>query len=151
MNTSLSKALKIKNRIVKEINDLQSIISNNNSSVSGNVLSFDIRESYKELNELRSTLGELKIKINTANSGMVDKMVELSELKAHITFLKTIDTKEGKVSASRYDGAMIDKVAVFKANEIREKVKNTQKKINLIQDEIDTYNASTMIDFIYEG
>jgi hypothetical protein len=152
MNITLSKALKIKNRIAKEVKDLQTIIAQNNSYVTGNNPSFNVEDSYKELIVLRKKLGELKIKINSANAGMIEKMVEINELKSHITFLRTIDTKEGQVPASRYgDGNMIDKSVTFNAKQIKDKEKETQKKIDAIQDEIDRFNANTTIEFAHEA
>lgn len=149
-NISLSKALKIKNRIAKEIKDLQTIISQNNSSVVGNKASFDIKESYDELLTLKNKLGELKMKINIANSGIVGKMVEINELKSHIVFLRTIDTSEGMTNISRYETNLVEKTAVFDALFIRNEVKNTQTKIDSLQDEIDKYNATTTIEYNYE-
>jgi len=130
MNISLSKALKLKNRIANEIKDLQAIVNSNNSYITGNELPFDVKESYKELVNIRVKIGELKIKINSANTGIIEQMVEISELKSHISFLRGIDTKAGNVSNSRYDGTMVDKTVVFSAKEIRDKVKETQKKID---------------------
>jgi len=150
MNITLSKALKIKNRIIKEVNDLQNIVTSNNSYITGNNPSFDIKESYEELISLRKKLGELKIKINTANGGMIDKMVEISELKSHITFLRSINTDQGQVQASRYDSNVVEKDVIYTAKEIKEKEKETQKKINKIQDEIDKFNANTLIEFSHE-
>lgn len=151
MNITLSKALKIKNRIAKEIKDLQTIVTQNNSYITGNTPSFDVKASYKELIDLRKKLGELKIKINTANAGMIDKMVEISELKSHIAFLRTINTQEGQVSASRYGDTMVEKSVAYNAKDIKEKEKETQKKIDTIQDEIDKFNATTLIEFAYEA
>jgi len=150
MNISLSKALKVKNRIANEIKDLQNIVAQNNSYITGNEQPFDIKESYNELVELRVKIGELKIKINTANANIIHNMVEISELKSHITFLRSIDVQSGQVKNSRYDGTMIDKKVVFTAKDMRLKIKETQKKIDFIQDEIDHYNANTIIEFSHK-
>lgn len=150
MEVSLSKALKIKNRIIKEVSDLQNIIINNNSRIVGNVEEFDVEKSYDELNKLIDNLVDIKIKINTSNNGIISKMVQISELKSHISFLSKIDTSNGNVSNSRYDSVMVEKVSTFSASDIRSRSKAYQKNINKIQDEIDRYNATTMIEISYE-
>ena len=144
---NLAKALKFKSRIINEINDLEKTIKSNNSTVVGSNNDFDVKDLYEELNSQRELLRSLKIEIQKANMGMFDKMIKIGELKAHITFLKSINTESGKVPLSRYSQEIVEKEAVFSALDIKNKIKEAQNNINDLQDEIDDYNATTYIQF----
>ena len=65
---NIKKALKEKNRLVKEIQDLQVRVATYNSIEVGNKRPYSVRESMELLNEKSNELVELKTKIHVANA-----------------------------------------------------------------------------------
>lgn len=144
MKITLSKALKNKNKLVKDIKELQSIVVKHNSVTDEKSRDFDLNTISKELNSKVSELIVLKTKIVEANSGIYSKIVELGEMKSHITFLKSINTDHG-LTDGRYGSNPIEKFAYYKESGIRTKIQTVQGKIEGLQDSIDEYNFETFI------
>lgn len=142
----LQKALKLRKSLVGDITKLKQIIKDKNSYLVGKntKVKIDVNEVYEELLSKINQLVGLKYVINQANSEIQDKIFLLSEQKALISFWNEVSVLEGaqalgySENVKEYD-VQIDEL---KRNDI---VNELQKKVDALQDEIDTYNYTTEI------
>ncbi len=144
----IAKALKKKNKIVRELGKLLTKVQQNNSLLEGKTRSYDpeemLNESHKKLNELV----ELKTKISKANEPVQDKIYRLSELKSFIENIKNISTIEGpseSTSWGRDENKVVNytvKITTVKKDEL---VQNLEDEIEKIQEELDIHNYTTEI------
>lgn len=141
---NISKALKQKSRLVKEINQKWDIVNKQNSIISGNKRNFDISKLLEEINGLTEELVQLKTNIHLSNAPIYDKIFKMSELKNYLKSIKSLDIKEGVVE-SRYGQTTNSyevQITDLQKSEIIEKI---SKQIDDLQDELDYFNAVTDI------
>lgn len=145
----LSKALKEKKRLTGEIQRLKRLIYSKNSYIEGSKVpeKFDVKELYAQLQSKIQELVNLKIVINEANKEIQSSIYLLSEYKGLIDFFNTLNTTEGPTHDYHTDintnyCAQIDEL------EKEELIKKYQDKADRLQDQIDTYNYTTEIDWI---
>ena len=144
---NIKKALKEKNRLVKEIQDLQVRVATYNSIEVGNKRPYSVRESMERLNSLSNELVELKTKIHIANAPIYKHIFRLSELKSMITRIKNLDCNEGTVQDyySRNRETPLVKEAEISIVERDDMVKHMEGQIEEIQDILDNHNQITEI------
>jgi hypothetical protein len=144
---NIKKALKEKNRLVKEIQDLQHRVATYNSIEVGNKRPYSVKESMEKLNSLSNELVELKTKIHVANAPIYKHIFRLSELKSMITRIKNLDCNEGIVQDyySRNRETPLVKEAEISIVERDEMVKHMENQIEEIQDILDNHNQITEI------
>ena len=140
---NLTKALKHKKKLVKQIDEMYIRFSKFNSNQKDSV-GYDPEQAYNEWVRLTNDLINLKTKIHIANAGIADKIFKLGELKSMATKLRSIDTKEGIVK-DRYSDVTIEYVAYMNLFDRDTKVKELEEQIETLQEEIEAYNALTMI------
>jgi hypothetical protein len=140
---NLTKALKHKKKLVKQADDMYIRFSKFNSNQKDSV-GYDPEQAYNEWVRLTNDLINLKTKIHIANAGIADKIFKLGELKSMATKLRSIDTKEGIVK-DRYSDVTIEYVAYMNLFDRDTKVKELEEQIETLQEEIEAYNALTMI------
>jgi hypothetical protein len=142
----LYKALKLRKNLVGEITKLKQQIKEKNSYLVGslNGEKFDVNKLYEELQEKIDQLVGLKFVINEANREIQSKIYVLSEYKALIAFWNEVSVVEGSQTIGYSDNVREYKVQIDekRRNEI---VKEYQKKVDALQEEIDTYNYTTDI------
>ena len=143
----IKKALKEKNRLVKEILDLHTKVATYNSVEVGNVRPYSAKESMELLNQKSNELVELKTKIHRANDLVYQHIFRLSELKSMITRIKNLDCNEGVVN-DYY--TMKRETPTIKSSEISiverdDMVKHMEGQIEEIQDILDNHNQITEI------
>lgn len=138
MKVSLAKALKLKNRLAGRLNKVVTTINSYNSVTEGNQ-QVDIRKLDFERAELVAALVELKTAICDANRGIYKSITLLQEKKGEIEFLNSLPIRQGKEVT--YNGVVVTYVATITKSEVDERVKKLEKEIDLLQDEIDYYNA----------
>ena len=143
---TIKQALKAKNKLVAEIKEQYKIAKDYNSIEAGNKRRFDIQAALDKANALSKELVALKAKIHAANTGVYGKIFEMSELKSQIKELRAIPTVEGKTSSSRYGGSM-DSVREVEidAAQMAMMIKGIEARIEVLQDELDTHNATATI------
>jgi hypothetical protein len=144
---NIKKALKEKNRLVKEILDLHNRVATYNSVEVGNVRPYSAKESIELLNQKSNELVELKTNIHKANTPVYDKIFRLSELKSTISRLKSLDCTEG-VSTDYYSRNRENppvKTAEVSVVERDEMVKFMEGQIEELQDILDNHNQNTEI------
>lgn len=145
---NIAKALKVRNKLVGEINTLKDRMTRANSTLEGNEFKTDNTALYQEYMNKVSTLISLKAAIAKANVPVNALIYELSEAKDRIEFLKRLDTESGKVAPERYGlASIITKIVQFDAKKVQEEIEKTETLIEKIQDELDAFNAKTVIEF----
>lgn len=143
---TVKQALKLKNQLAKEIQELYGLINSNNSTIKDNPKYFKVVDMMVEVDEKIAQLTELKAKIHEANSKIYKKIFFLSELKGQAQMYARINTKEGKIS-DRYNNGGEPTILEAELNikQVGEIVKAIEAKINLLQEELDYHNATTEI------
>lgn len=148
MKISLARAFKERSRLNQRIVETLNIINDENSILEGGTRSIDVRKKYEEFHALCRKMTELKQAISRANAGIADKLVELTEQKHLLNWVKNITVMEGQ-KYDRYTSTGVKLVynTVIRKVEIIEETEAIQKRINQLQDEIDEFNARTRIEF----
>jgi DNA repair ATPase RecN len=141
---NIAKALKAKNQLINEINKLKAKVKNHNSIVKGNEQTYDISALLQQLDVKSQELVKLKVKLTQANAVVQDKIYEIGELKAMITFYREIPVKQGKVSVG-YNNELVEYEAQFKQKDKDEAIEKLEQGIIKLQDELDTFNYTTTI------
>lgn len=141
MKMKLNKALKLKNKLVEEINKAFIYLENNNSLDEGTPRAYSVKAKLEEAISKTNELVELKAKIHMANSPVWDKIFMLSELKGTVSKLKRMNTREK--AASTYSEAVVAEIGLLEKDEL---VKGLEQRIEEIQEELDIHNHATMID-----
>lgn len=144
----LTKALKLKNKLVKRANDAYAKLKEFNSVVQGTEIPYPASDSMKEWKDATNELIKLKAKIHVANAPIYEKIYRMSELKAFVTKMKQVDTKHGSVTETpRFGGESktIEYVAVFQRREVDEFIDIYESEIEALQEEIEQFNATTSI------
>ena len=144
---NIRQALKEKNKLVKEIQDLYVRISQYNSVEVGAHRPYSPKQLMEIVNVKSNELVDLKTKIHIANAPVYDKIFRLSELKSTITRIKNLDCTEG-VSNDYYSRNRENppvKTAEISIIERDEIVKHMEEQIETIQNILDTHNQNTHI------
>jgi hypothetical protein len=143
---NLSKALKLKKGLTGEIAKLKKQIEEKNSYLVGsqNGEKFKIEILYDELLKKIDELTGLKFAINEANREIQSKIYVLSEYKALISFWNEVSVAEG-VHTVGYGNDLREYKVQFDEAKRNGIVKEFQKRVDAIQDEIDAYNFTTEI------
>jgi hypothetical protein len=140
---NIAKALKQKNIIVQKINELQHEVQYENSKRVDAIRKIDIKQSHDELLQNIEKLINIKLSIFKASVPVREKIFRLSELKSQISFLRGINTTEGKQIEGRE--MEVDYVVIFDKLWAKEKTNEYEKEIEKIQDELDEFNYKTKI------
>lgn len=143
---TIKQALKLKNKLVKEIGLETAKMYQYNSIEQGNSRPYSTKESMDKVIKLTDELIELKNKIHLANKAVYGKIFRLSELKSLVSKFKQMDCTEGKVTNGyhRSETTIIKEVeiSVVEKDSIIEKI---ESEIETIQDELDIHNATTQL------
>ncbi len=144
---NISKALKAKNSLVKDISTLSSKIQQYNSSIVGSENPYNTKNLLTELDTKTKELIALKTALNIANAPIQPSIYEISELKSMVSRLKSIGTQSGKSLSHRFHGesAPIEYVAQITTLELEDIIKGRELEIEALQEKIDTFNYTTQI------
>jgi len=144
---TVKQALKLKNKLVKEITEELQKAQSYNSVEVGSLRPYSSSESLEKVEKLTNDLVELKTKIHQANSPVYDKIFRLSELKSLVSKIKMLNCTEG-TSTDYYSRrsenipVMTSEISIVERDSV---VKIMEDEIESIQDELDTHNALTQI------
>lgn len=143
----LYKALKLRKSLVGEINKLKEQIKDKNSYLVGskNGEKFSVEESYKSLLEKIDTLTNLKFVINEGNRNIQVIIYALGEYKALLTFWKEVSVDEGTKSLNVYTDKIVDYAVQFDEAKRDAIIVEIQKRVDVLQEEVDNYNYTTDI------
>jgi len=145
---NIAKALKVKNRIAGELAQLRALFATENSRREDSASKVDRWQILDNAEKLQADLVSIKARIARASAPIAEKLAQLSEAKSQLAFVNTLLVKE---HAERiYAGPGVpERVLQWNAClgqlEKLEKEKAIQAQINNLQDEIDEFNASTVI------
>ena len=140
---NLTKALKHKKKLVKQIDEMYIRFSKFNSVEKGSV-GYDPEQAYTQWVELTNKLIDLKTKIHIANTGIANKIFTLGELKNMAAKLRNVSTQEGTVK-DRYTDVVSEYTVHMNLFDKDLRVKELEEQIETLQEEIEAYNALTMI------
>jgi len=142
----LSKALKERKNLIGEITKLKHQIREKNSYLEGskNGLNFNAEKAYEELLLKVAELCGLKVVINEANREIQARIYLLAEYKALIAFWNEVSVVEGTQVAG-YSDKVLSYDVNFNESTKEEKIKEYQRKVDAIQEELDEYNFTTTI------
>ena len=144
---TVRQALKQKNKLVQELKELNGRLQNNNSIIEGNSRDYSSKETLTAIYNTVNELTVLKTKIHRANAPVYDKIFLLSELKSVAQTLRGLDCTNGIAVDfyARRSESQIIKNAEITATERDAEVKFLENRIEQIQDELDQFNAATLI------
>lgn len=143
---TIAQALKEKNRLLKVINALKQKIHQHNSVLKGNQPTYDTQELYQELLNITEKFIELKTNITKANQPISEKIYRINELRSLASFLKYLNTKDGKSLNSGYNNSIVlEWEANIKANQADVLVDGIENEIDQIQNEVDSFNFQTSL------
>ena len=145
MKMTLARALKERCRIAGKLKMKLDIINSENSAIQGNERNFDLRAVYAECMELHRKLIQIKQIIAAANAPIVDKLVEMDEVKSMIARLRGINTTTGLVERGYGQSDRYMEV-VFSASEMTAEADRFQARAEQLQDELDAFNALTKVE-----
>lgn len=149
MKVTVAKALKLKNRIANKINEVSASIQAYNSVISGQERPVDINKLMEKRSKLVDRLISLKTAINNANIPIQSTVYLLAELKGELSFLRSLDTTNGKqVSMTTWgDGDKVyEKDAVLDYAFVKGLIDQVENDIDTNQDKLDNYNHRVEID-----
>lgn len=143
----LYKALKLRKTLIGEIAKLKQQIKEKNSYLEGslNAEKFDVKELYDKLLKKIDELTGLKFAINIANGEIQSKIYVLAEYKALIAFWNEVSVVEGAQIHGFSERTVRNYKVQIDENKRNEIVKEFQKRVDALQEEIDVYNYTTDI------
>jgi len=141
---NVKQALKLKNKLVEELNDMLQVAQLSNSIEVGNPRHYKVVEVISDATKKAEELAELKAKIHAANAPVYSLIFKMSEYKNLAKEIRAIPTDEGKVAA-RYSSSFEQKEVELNVKQIKEIVTNFEFAISAIQDELDLHNLTTEI------
>ncbi len=143
---NITKALKEKNKKIKEINEYAQKMSLYNSIEEGTTRPYSATEMLENYKKAVSELIELKTKIHQANTKVYHKIFRLSELKSMVNNIRSLNCTEGKTPPSRWSSedrpVMVSEISLIDRDNL---VKELEKEIEQIHDELDYHNSTTEI------
>lgn len=144
---TISKALKRKNVLVKEISTLVERISSYNSYLSGTTPTYNAVELLGELKAKTNELIKLKSDLNKANQPIQESIYKISELKSFISRIKNINTTAGKQISGRFSATTgeVEYFAQISTLQLDALVKASEVEVDELQEKIDTFNYTTTI------
>jgi len=145
---NLKTALKKKNKLVATIKEEWQKVSTYNSTDVDAIPVYDPLGAFARWKAASEELVVLKTEIHKANTPVFDLIFRMAEYKSQITFLKSLDCNEGKITPSRSYGNVQEpyyKKAAISIIKKDEMIKELESKIEEIQNELDEFNFNTSI------
>jgi hypothetical protein len=148
-SVSLAKALSIKNRLAGRLSQTRSNIEMYNSVLAGQRdedgrATVDVRAEFERLLMLQDGLIAVKAAIQRANVPIYEDVLRLAEKKALIQMLNGLNTKHG--TEPGYAGVEFRYSATILKPEVLEMVRRLEAEIDKIQDRLNQYNATCMVE-----
>lgn len=139
---NITKALKLKKKLIKKAESAYSRFSKYNSVPAAAETPYDAMAAYQEWIDLTNQIIDLKTKIHLANAPVYGKIFRMSELKSLISQLKRVSTTSGKIRAYGEETIMTAAMTLVQRDEL---VNQFETEIDTLQDELETHNALTKI------
>ena len=145
---TLSKALNVKTKLAGRVSHIGNLISNLNSTRSDVKQNFDVKVLFAEYEAKTLQLGQVKAVIAKANAsaGIFDIIYEMAELKSKISFLRSLNTREGEESVPYSNPPKsINYVAFLNDATVESMALDLETKIEDLQDKITYLNQTTKV------
>jgi hypothetical protein len=143
---TLSKALKIKNRLTGRLAKVQADIQTYNSVPQGQADQVNVPALMQTREELVGALVSLKSAINEANREVQRDIYDLAEKKATAQFLAGVNTRHGPQPPVYPSTIEVIYVAALKKAEVDGLVAGLEKEIDQLQDRLDQFNHDHRIE-----
>lgn len=140
---NLTKALKQKKKLLANINTLYNKVVQYNLVEIGEPSTYNAKEAFDSYLSTIESLITLKTKIHLANAPIYGDIFKLSELKALVTNLKRLNTKDGKIKG--YNQEVTIMVAAINTLTRDKMIEDYEAEIDEIQEKIESFNAITKI------
>ena len=137
----LSKALKQKNKLVKEVSKALAYVSSHNSQSELSPRAYSVKEKLAEAQTKTQELVDLKTRIHLANAPVWHLIFRLSEVKSLISNLQGLSTRE-KAASLEY-AAVTAEVTEVEKDEL---IKALEAELESIKDKLDHHNHSTVLE-----
>lgn len=146
---TLAKALSVKNRLAGRLSQSRSNIETYNSIPAGqraenDPAAFDVRAEYDRYRRLQQAIIVVKAAIQRANIPIYDDVLQLGELKSTLQMLNALNTRHGVEPG--YNGVEFNYHAIFRKPEVMGLIRKLEGEIDMVQDKVNQYNASTRIE-----
>ena len=135
--------------MIEKIQMIENDVKEYNSIPETSTQEVDIQGLVQEREELVSKLTKLKLAMFVVSEPIRDNILTIAELKSKIKFLKSVPTKQGLIREENYMRGSSDPVeykTILTKKEVDSQVRNAEKKIDILQDQIDIHNHTTEID-----
>lgn len=144
---TLNKALRLKNKMVKHSAELFGRVSKYNSVLMGATRPYDVESAFQDYEHSLVDIVTIKMAIFEANAKVQDRIFRMAELKGEVTRLRSLNTSEGYVQSNRYDDSSVSEYkTVLSQRTVDNLVNKLQKEIDEIQEELNQYNAQTLVE-----
>lgn len=143
---NINQALKRKNELAGKLKVLDTRLSTNARWLKGNQPVYDFHDVLKQRNAVMEELVRLKTKISRASQPVVDKILEMAELKALVSNFKHINMEKGlEANSYRASQSVLEYDSAMSTKEKDAEVDGWETRIRVLQDDIDHFNATTEI------
>lgn len=148
MEVTVAKALKLKSRLVSLSKTTYKAIQENNSVVSGGIRKVDVQEEVDNYLKIQSAIVQVKTAISLGNIPIQSQIFKASELRTEAQLWQSLCTDEGVVQSTSWGRTSdpISKTVVYNNYEVQKKIKTIQKMLDSIQDELDKFNHTTLVE-----
>jgi hypothetical protein len=143
---TIKKALREKNKLVKRINEVKKIIVQCNQTNEENNFKYDTRALLEELHRLKEELVTLKTSLSFSVASKRHLIYWLSEYKDLLDMLEKVPTDEGVAPVSTYSEQTMRVKSNLKQIDLDDLKRETEEKIESIQDELDVFNATKELE-----
>lgn len=144
----VAKAMKEKNRLAGEIEQLKSLLAAQNVRPEGQEFDYDNRELLSQLRARLDELVALKSGLAAANVAIYDAIFRLAELKGLVAALRRVEVKQGKFKEPSLYGSdplLVQYRSQLGRREIDETVTALEQEMVGLQDRLDEFNASASL------
>jgi hypothetical protein len=143
----INQALKHKNKLVKEVTKLNDKFKKSNTWTEPNVPTYDAKEMFSQLLAKTDELIKHKSKLSVATTPIVEKILRMNELKSFISNTLNVLSCQNGFTTTGYGSSERTVTVVSSINQKQkdELVAKYESEIESLQDEIDTFNATTDI------
>jgi sugar-specific transcriptional regulator TrmB len=139
---NLRKALKEKNKVAGNLNHLFHRMRENNITEDGQSRPYNSKEVLHEINQEIDQLVELKVKLQLANTPILNDIYRVAELKVLIRQLRYMECNDSRKISS---GIITYHIATIKADERDQLIKSLEEEIEAIHERIDAFNFRTSL------
>jgi sugar-specific transcriptional regulator TrmB len=139
---NLRKALKEKNKVAGNLNHLFHRMRENNITEDGQSRPYNSKEVLSEINQEIDQLVELKVKLQLANTPILNDIYRVAELKVLIRQLRYMECNDSRKISS---GIITYHIATIKADERDQLIKSLEEEIEAIHERIDAFNFRTSL------